>query len=100
MNQDICHTIKTNLERILFGLDGDIFSLKLDGIAIKDSVRWCSYNNEFTGTCYGCRENMSTYSFNYSSNLEELKQALDDDLIHKCNELLVISVTKKKSLWF
>ena len=44
------------------------FFIQIDGIAIKDSIRWCSYNNEITAACYGCRLNKSSYLFNYSSN--------------------------------
>ena len=56
-NCDIEDVLTPNLNRILHNVDDGLFSLKLDGIAIKDVVRWCSYNNEFVGLCHNHKSN-------------------------------------------
>lgn len=91
-NCDIEVTLKNNLDKILSNVDRAFFSLKLDGVAIKDVKRWCSGNNEFTGLCYNHRTNLSNFCFHNLSNLEELKAALQNDLVHVCKELLVITI--------
>lgn len=65
----------------------------MDELTIKSRIRWFSSNNEFFGTCYKHKDEITDYAFDSWFNLREMQTALENR-VRVRKEGLVISMSK------
>ena len=66
----------------------------MDEIIITDRVRWCSRTNQILGLCYKHKEAINNHKFTNWLTLSDIKDKLENNLIHKSKECLVIAESK------
>jgi hypothetical protein len=85
-------TINANIKMFFNDCSG-FFSIKMDEIALKPSIRYNPKNNEIIGFCQHCKFN-TTFSHEYIA--EKLKKSFENHEIHLANEALLITISKLK----
>ena len=93
---DMNISIEDLLNNNLSDLDNvkDFISIKMDEIIITDRVRWCSRTNQILGLCYKHKEAINNHKFTNWLTLSDIKDKLENNLIHKSKECLVIAESK------